>query len=105
MEQDDPVAGAVHERVEAREELRQLRVDLAALPLRQRSALLLRELNGFSHKAVGEALETTAADARHLAARGPHVAGGVQRRPRAGVRPGVPHDHRRPTGAPCGRAR
>ena len=69
VEQDDPVAGAVHERVEAREELRQLRVDLAALPLRQRSALLLRELNGFSHKAVGEALETTAADARHLCTR------------------------------------
>ena len=65
-ERHDPVAGAVHESVEAREQLRELRSDIAALPPRQRSALVLHELSGLSHAAVGAALGTDSADARHL---------------------------------------
>ena len=65
-DRDDPVAGAVHESVEVRERMRELRADIAALPMRQRSALVLHEMSGLSHAAVGEALGTTAADARHL---------------------------------------
>ncbi|MGE4177850.1 MAG: RNA polymerase sigma factor, partial [Thermoleophilia bacterium] len=65
-EHADPVAGAMHERAELREQLRVLRTDIAALPLRQRSALVMHEMNGLSHAAVGEALGTDAADARRL---------------------------------------
>ncbi|MBJ7455583.1 MAG: RNA polymerase sigma factor, partial [Thermoleophilia bacterium] len=65
-DRDDPVAGSVHERVEVREQIRELRADIASLPLRQRSALVLHEMSGLSHAAVGEALGTSAADARHL---------------------------------------
>ncbi|HEX2502913.1 MAG TPA: RNA polymerase sigma factor, partial [Miltoncostaeaceae bacterium] len=61
---DDPVA-SVHETVEARERLRQLRADLGALPPRQRSALVLRELSGLSHAQIATALAITEAEARH----------------------------------------
>ena len=62
----DPVAGALHERVEAREALRELNDDIAALPLRQRAAFVLHELSGLPHAAVGEAIGTTALGARQL---------------------------------------
>lgn len=40
-----------------REELRQLRSDLFALPLHQRSALVLRELSGLSHREIADTLD------------------------------------------------
>ncbi len=61
-----PVAGLLHERVEAREALRQLNDDIAALPLRQRAAFVLHEIDGLPHAAVGEALGTTDLGARQL---------------------------------------
>ncbi len=65
-ERVDPIAGEVHERAELREQIRELRADIASLPMRQRSALVLHEMSGLSHAAVGEALGTDAADARRL---------------------------------------
>ncbi|MGE4174305.1 MAG: sigma-70 family RNA polymerase sigma factor [Thermoleophilia bacterium] len=65
-ERQDPVAGLLHERVEARETLRQLNDDIAALPLRQRAAFVLHEIDGLPHAAVGEALGTTDLGARQL---------------------------------------
>ncbi len=54
------VAGAtVEERAAAGAELATLRGDLAALPERQRAALVLRELNGLSHREIAQALELT----------------------------------------------
>ncbi|HTI35354.1 MAG TPA: RNA polymerase sigma factor, partial [Miltoncostaea sp.] len=61
-----PVSGLLQERVEARETLRQLSDDIAALPLRQRAAFVLHEIEGLSHAAIGEALGTTDLDARRL---------------------------------------
>jgi RNA polymerase sigma factor (sigma-70 family) len=50
--------------VEARERLRLLVADIAELPDRQRSALVMRELSGLSYEQIAEALETSAAVAR-----------------------------------------
>jgi RNA polymerase sigma factor (sigma-70 family) len=49
--------GETEQRVSEREELRMLRYDLADLPDRQRSALVLRELNGLSHTEIGAVLD------------------------------------------------
>src|SRR6476619_623166 len=49
----------IEERVAAREKLRVLSLDLADLPERQRSALVLRELNGLSHVEIGDVLDVT----------------------------------------------
>ncbi len=49
--------GETEERVSEREQLRELRHDLADLPDRQRSALVLRELNGLSHAEIGTVLD------------------------------------------------
>jgi len=62
----DPVAGALHERMEARERLRELSDDIASLPLRQRAAFVMHELTGLPHAAVGEAIGTSALGARQL---------------------------------------
>jgi RNA polymerase sigma factor (sigma-70 family) len=51
----------IEERVSEREELRVLRHDLADLPDRQRSALVLRELNGLGHAEIGTVLDLTPA--------------------------------------------
>ncbi len=51
----------IEERVSEREQLRVLRHDLADLPDRQRSALVLRELNGLSHAEIGTVLDLTPA--------------------------------------------
>jgi RNA polymerase sigma factor (sigma-70 family) len=52
-----------------REELRRLIEDLADLPEQQRSALLLRELDGLSHEQVAAALDVSPAASRRLVAR------------------------------------
>ncbi len=49
---------------ETRERLRQLIADLRELPERQRGALVMRELSGFSFDQIGSAFETSAAVAR-----------------------------------------
>ncbi len=51
--------GGVDERAELQETLRIFRQDLADLPERQRSALVLRELNGLRPSEIAELLETT----------------------------------------------
>jgi len=55
-----------HERQEARERVEELRRDLGALPPLSRSALLLREVTGLSHREIAEALETSPDDAKRL---------------------------------------
>lgn len=52
------------ETAEAREHLRRLIADLAALPERQRAALVMRELAGLEFAEIGSAFETSAAVAR-----------------------------------------
>jgi len=53
---EEAVGGGSQERAEVRADLDQLRRDLAALPQEQRSALLLREMCGLSHREIGESL-------------------------------------------------
>jgi RNA polymerase sigma factor (sigma-70 family) len=60
------LAGTVHEQVEIQEQMRQLRCDLDSLPPMQRSALVMREMSGLSHQAIGQALATSPSDARQL---------------------------------------
>lgn len=54
----------IAETVEARERLRRLIADLAELPERQRSALVMRELAGLNFDQIGAAFATSAAVAR-----------------------------------------
>ena len=54
-----PALGGVYERVEAQETLRLLHQDLADLSTRQRTALILRELNGLRTAEIAALLETT----------------------------------------------
>jgi RNA polymerase sigma factor (sigma-70 family) len=63
------VAGAIasdHDDPAVRERLQALIGDLAALPQRQRSALVMRELNGLSYKEVGAAVDASEAAAKQL---------------------------------------
>jgi RNA polymerase sigma factor (sigma-70 family) len=54
----------VEERADVRERMSRLVADLMALPERQRSALIMRELNGLSHEDIALALQTTPAAAK-----------------------------------------
>jgi RNA polymerase sigma factor (sigma-70 family) len=58
---DLPAAATTEERHAEREQLHQLERDLAQLPERQRSALVLRELSGLSHDEIGAVLGVTPA--------------------------------------------
>ncbi|MET0557208.1 MAG: sigma-70 family RNA polymerase sigma factor [Solirubrobacterales bacterium] len=58
------VTEGLAEQVETRQRLRQLIVDLEALPERQRGALLMREAGGLDFEEIGAALGTSAAVAR-----------------------------------------
>src|SRR6188472_493194 len=49
----------VEEQVSLRADLQRLQQDLAALPERQRAALVLRELNGLSHAEIAQVLDCT----------------------------------------------
>lgn len=67
VELDSAPAGAPEEIAETavlRERLACLLADLGALPERQRSALLMRELGGLNYKQIGAAFESTPAVAR-----------------------------------------
>lgn len=63
---DPAQTGSVAEEVETREELARLRKDIFALPERQRSALVLRELAGLSYIAIAQAIDVPSDDARRL---------------------------------------
>ena len=66
-ELDDASASAgmeIAETVALRERLGRLLADLEELPVRQRSALLMRELGGLSYEQIGAAFESTQAVAR-----------------------------------------
>jgi RNA polymerase sigma factor (sigma-70 family) len=56
----------VDEQVAVREDLRQLRRDLAALVPQQRTALVLREMSGLSHAEIAATIEATPAVAKQL---------------------------------------
>jgi RNA polymerase sigma factor (sigma-70 family) len=61
---DNPELGArpgltLGEQVAGRERLRQVVADIQGLPDQQRSALIIRELEGLSYEELAEALETT----------------------------------------------
>ena len=56
----------VSEQVDLREDVRQLRRDLAALAPEQRAALVLREMGGLSHEEIARTLEATPAAAKQL---------------------------------------
>ena len=65
LEENKPaLEGGLAERVETRQRLRQLIVDLGALPERQRGALLMREAAGLDFEVIAAALETSPAVAR-----------------------------------------
>jgi RNA polymerase sigma factor (sigma-70 family) len=65
LEENEPALGeGLAEQVETRRRLRQLIVDLGALPERQRGALLMREAGGLDFEEIGAALETSSAVAR-----------------------------------------
>jgi RNA polymerase sigma factor (sigma-70 family) len=57
------------ERVEKREEFRQLLEDVGELPETQRTALLLRELDALSYEEIGDAMETTVPSVKSLLVR------------------------------------
>ncbi len=59
-----PSASPLEHRVETRERLRQLVNDLHSLPERQRSALVMRELNEMGYAGIGAVFGTSAAVAR-----------------------------------------
>jgi len=61
-----PASGGVEATVADRERLRQILEDLEHLPDRQRSALVMRELNGLDFAGIGLALGVTSAAAKQL---------------------------------------
>jgi RNA polymerase sigma factor (sigma-70 family) len=65
LEESEPGVGeGLAEQVETRQRLRQLIVDVGALPERQRGALLMREAGGLDFEEIGAALGTSPAVAR-----------------------------------------
>ncbi|HWD11490.1 MAG TPA: sigma-70 family RNA polymerase sigma factor, partial [Solirubrobacteraceae bacterium] len=63
-ERDEVTADSTEQRAAARARLAQLVADLQALPERQRSALVMRELSGLSHEEIATALATTVGAAK-----------------------------------------
>jgi len=61
-----PAPSSGEDAVAVRGRLRELVGDLQALPERQRSALVMRELSGLDYEAIAVALETTAATAKQV---------------------------------------
>jgi RNA polymerase sigma factor (sigma-70 family) len=62
-------AANTHERVQNREEFRQLLCDVGKLPETQRSALLLREMDAMSYEEIAQAMETTVPSIKSLLVR------------------------------------
>ena len=63
---ESPPEVASSDDAETREELRTLVADLGALPERQRSAIVMRELNGLSYAQIAAALATSEAAGKQL---------------------------------------
>jgi RNA polymerase sigma factor (sigma-70 family) len=61
-----PAPDGIDAIVGSRQRLRELVLDLRALPERQRSALVMRELSGLSYREIADVLETTHQAARQL---------------------------------------
>jgi RNA polymerase sigma factor (sigma-70 family) len=62
-------AASTHERVQNREEFRQLLTDVGKLPETQRTALLLREMDAMSYEEIAEAMQTTVPSVKSLLVR------------------------------------
>lgn len=62
-------AGSTAEKVQNREEFRQLLTDVSKLPETQRAALLLREIDAMSYEEIAEAMETTVPSVKSLLVR------------------------------------
>jgi RNA polymerase sigma factor (sigma-70 family) len=62
-------AASTHERVQNREEFRQLLGDVQRLPETQRTALLLREMDAMSYEEIAEAMQTTVPSVKSLLVR------------------------------------
>jgi RNA polymerase sigma factor (sigma-70 family) len=60
---------STHDRVEQREEFRNLLADITELPETQRTALLLREIDALSYEEIGAAMETTIPSVKSLLVR------------------------------------
>ena len=65
-EKDPPAARGVEAEFAGRERLRELLDDLEHLPEKQRSALVMRELNGLTFDEIGEAYETSPGAAKQV---------------------------------------
>ena len=61
-----PATAVVNDDPETREQLRTLMSDLAALPDRQRGAIVMRELSGLSYTAIAAAMGTSEAGGKQL---------------------------------------
>jgi RNA polymerase sigma factor (sigma-70 family) len=62
-------AASTHERVQNREEFRQLLSDVDRLPETQRTALLLREMDALSYEEIAQAMQTTVPSVKSLLVR------------------------------------
>jgi RNA polymerase sigma factor (sigma-70 family) len=62
-------AASTHERVQNREEFRQLLRDVGKLPETQRTALLLREMDAMSYEEIAQAMDTTVPSVKSLLVR------------------------------------
>ena len=62
-------AASTHERVQNREEFRQLLTDVGKLPETQRTALLLREMDAMSYEEIAHAMQTTVPSVKSLLVR------------------------------------
>jgi RNA polymerase sigma factor (sigma-70 family) len=62
-------AASTHERVQNREEFRQLLSDVGRLPETQRTALLLREMDAMSYEEIAQAMQTTVPSVKSLLVR------------------------------------
>jgi len=62
-------AASTHERVQNREEFRQLLTDVGKLPETQRTALLLREIDAMSYEEIAQAMQTTVPSVKSLLVR------------------------------------
>jgi RNA polymerase sigma factor (sigma-70 family) len=62
-------AASTHERVQNREEFRQLLTDVERLPETQRTALLLREMDAMSYEEIAQAMQTTVPSVKSLLVR------------------------------------
>ncbi len=61
--------GTVVEKLVSRQQLRELVIDVQALPDTQRTALLLREIDGFSYQQIAGAMDTSVAAVKSLLVR------------------------------------